>query len=158
MPTVPWQTRSAVEPGTEYLVMASHLPLSSIVNVPCFLSLTVSVVRQLERTDGLVGYSLRAQPVAGTFWTLSAWADAEAFGAFVRERPHRDVIAKLRPHMGSTRFTTWTAPGSALPVPWDLAIERLQGSSARNRATHNDPARHRPTDHEHPRPDKEHPS
>jgi hypothetical protein len=148
MPTVPWRVRSAVQPGAEYLVMASHLPLRSIVKVPWFMGLTVSVVRQLERTDGLVGYTLRAQPLARSFWTLSAWTDARALAAFVRELPHQGVMAKLRPHMGPTRFTTWTAPGSALPVPWDMAIERLQNSSARNRVT----------DHEHPHPDKEHPS
>jgi hypothetical protein len=137
--------------------MASHLPLSSIVNVPCFLSLTVSVVRQLERTDGLVGYSLRAQPVAGTFWTLSAWADAEAFGAFVRERPHpRDCEAVPAHGLDAIHDVDRTRIGASGAL--DLAIERLQGSSARNRATHNDPARHRPTDHEHPRPDREHPS
>ncbi|QJY49022.1 hypothetical protein [Pseudonocardia broussonetiae] len=39
------------------------------------MGLTVSVVRQLERADGLVGWSLRAQPFAKTFWALSAWTD-----------------------------------------------------------------------------------
>ncbi len=145
MPTVPWRGRAAVEPEAQYLVMASRLPLRSTLKVPWFMGLTVSVVRQLERTDGLVGYSLRAQPLAATFWTLSAWTDARALAAFVRELPHQGVMAKLRPHMGPTRFTTWTAPGSALPVPWEMAIPRLQSSSARNRATH-DSSRHHPTD------------
>ena len=102
---------------------------------PGSCGLTGSVVRQLERTDGLVGYSLRAQPFARTFWTLSAWTDAAALTAFVREMPHQGVMAKLRPHMGPTRFTTWTAPGSALPVPWEIAIGHLDSPSARDRAT-----------------------
>ena len=58
---------------------------------------------QLERTDGLVAYSLRAQPFATTFWTLSAWTDDDALGAFVREMPHVSVMAKLRPHMEAAR-------------------------------------------------------
>ena len=125
MPTVPWRRRLVPEPGTEYLVMASRLPLRSFVKVPRFMGLTVSVVRQLERTDGLVGYSLRAQPLAKTFWTLSAWTDAAALSRFTAEMPHRAVMAGLRPHMGPTRFETWTRPGSALPVSWDEAVERL---------------------------------
>ena len=135
--------------------MASHLPLRSIGKVPWFLGLTASVVRQLERTDGLVGYSLRAQPFARCFWTLSAWTDSAALTAFVREMPHQGVMVKLRPHMGPTRFTTWTAAGSALPVPWEVAIGHLDSPSARDRATPPHPHPHLSTDHEPAQPDKE---
>jgi hypothetical protein len=130
MPTIPWRRALAPEPDTEYFVMASRLPLRSMTKVPWFIGLTVSVLRQLERTDGLVGYSLRAQPLAKTFWTLSAWTDDHALAAFVREMPHVSVMTKLRPHMGETRFTTWTSPGSGLPVSWDDAVARLMRPTA----------------------------
>jgi hypothetical protein len=129
MPTIPWRTKHAAGPDTEYLVMASSLPLRSIIRVPGFIGLTAAVVRQLERTDGLVGYSLRAQPLAKTFWTLSAWTDDAALAAFVRRMPHAGVMRKLRPHMGPTRFTTWQVAGSGLPVSWDDAIQHLWDSS-----------------------------
>jgi hypothetical protein len=125
MPTVPWRRRLTPEPEVDYLVMASRLPLRSLATVPRFVGLTVSVVRQLERSDGLVGYSLRAQPLAKTFWTLSAWTDGAALSRFAAAMPHRAVMAGLRPHMGPTRFETWTCPGSALPVAWEEAVERL---------------------------------
>ena len=130
MPTIPWRTATTPEPTEQYVVLASRLPLRSITRVPWFAGLTVSVLRQLERTDGLVGYSLRAQPLAKTFWTLSAWSDQEALGAFVHELPHRAVMAKLRPHMGATRCASWTVPGSELPVAWDDATPRLASSEA----------------------------
>ncbi|MGY1712578.1 DUF3291 domain-containing protein [Geodermatophilus sp. SYSU D00758] len=130
MPTTPWRSAATPEPATDYVVLASRLPLRSITRVPWFTGLTVSVVRQLERTPGLVGYSLRAQPLAKTFWTLSAWEDHEALGAFVRELPHRAVMGKLRPHMGATRFVSWTVPGSELPISWDDATARLAGAAA----------------------------
>jgi hypothetical protein len=44
--------------------------------------------------------------------------------------PHLAVMGKLRPRMGPTKFATWTVSGSALPVIWDDAIERLMGSAA----------------------------
>jgi heme-degrading monooxygenase HmoA len=130
MPPLPWRTKLPVIPHQDYLVMASRLPLRSHRSIPRFLRLTASVARQLEGTSGLVGYSLLAQPIRKTFWTLSAWTDRDALDAFVRTMPHLAVMGKLRTHMGPTRFTTWTAPGSALPVPWDGAVERLMGSSA----------------------------
>jgi len=125
MPTIPWRTTLAPGEHADCLVMASRLPLRSAARVPWFAGLTVSVVRQLERTEGLLGYSLRAQPFARTFWTLSAWADEQFLAAFVREMPHSAVMAKLRPHMGATLFTTWTVPAASLPPSWDDAIERL---------------------------------
>ena len=156
MPTAPWRNTATVDPDAEYLLLASCLPLRSIATVPWFLRLTTSVIWQLEHTDGLVGYSLRAQPLARTFWTLSAWTDAQALTAFVRETPHQGVMTRLRPHMGPTRFTTWTAPGSALPMPWNVAIGHLNSPSARDRATA--PPTPHSTDHEPGHPDKEQPS
>ena len=125
MPTVPWRKIVNPDPEVQYVVMASRLPLRSITKVPWFMGLALTVARQLERTEGLVGYSLRAQPLAKTFWTLSAWKDESSLGGFARELPHRAVIAKLHPHMDATTFTFWTSPGSGLPVPWSDAVERL---------------------------------
>lgn len=130
MPPIPWRSVATPQPNRDYLVMASRLPLRSYRRMPWFLRLTVSVVRQLEGTDGLVGYSLLAQPLRKTFWTLSAWTDQRALDGFVRAMPHQAVMGKLRPHMGATRFTTWTVPGSSLPISWPAAIERLMGSDA----------------------------
>jgi quinol monooxygenase YgiN len=88
------------------------------------------VVRQLERTDGLVGYTLLAQPMKGTFWTLSAWTDQQHLDAFARAMPHLAVIRRLRPRMGQSRFVFWTVKGSALPITWEEATDRLMSSSA----------------------------
>jgi hemerythrin-like domain-containing protein len=125
MPTVPWRRVVAPQPETEYLVMASRLPLRQLTKVPRFMGLTLSVVRQLERSEGLVGYSLRAHPLAKTFWTLSAWTDDAALSRFARELPHRAVIARLRPDMATTRFVTWTCRGQELPASWYDAVQRL---------------------------------
>jgi hypothetical protein len=111
--------------------MASRLPLRSRRTVPRFLGLTLSVVRQLERTDGLVGYTLLAQPMKGTFWTLSAWTDQQHPDAFARAMPHLAVIRTLRPHMGPTTFRFWTVKGSDLPITWNDAINRLKSPSGR---------------------------
>ena len=125
MPPIPWRSRSDPDPVLDYLVMASRLPLRSYRRMPHFLWLTLAVARQLERTSGLIGYTLLAQPGRKMFWTLSAWTDRQALAEFVSALPHLSVMKVLRPHMGATRFTTWTVAGSALPVSWPEAIERL---------------------------------
>ena len=133
MPTIPWRSAIAPQGDVEYLVMASRLPLRYYRTIPQFLALTASVMRQLERTVGVVGYSLRAQPMSKTFWTLSAWTGKTELGEFVRTMPHLAVMGRLRPHMEATRFVTWTVPGTLLPIGWEDAIERLMGSTAATR-------------------------
>jgi quinol monooxygenase YgiN len=130
MPPLPWRTKTPADPERSYVVMASRLPLRSRRTVPRFLRLTISVVRQLERTDGLVGYTLLAQPTKGTFWTLSAWTDQQHLDAFAKAMPHLAIIRKLRPRMDPTKFSFWTVKGSALPVTWDKARQHLMSSSA----------------------------
>jgi hypothetical protein len=130
MPAIPWRRFSAVEPDREYLAMASRLPLVSHRTIPRFLRLTLVVARQLQRTPGLVGYSLLAQPIAKTFWTLSAWQDQHALAAFTRAMPHLQVMKDLRPHMRATTFARWTVHGSTLPVTWTDAIARLNEAQA----------------------------
>jgi quinol monooxygenase YgiN len=130
VPAIPWRSVATPVPDQEYLAMASRLPLKSYSRVPGFMRLALSIVRQLEGTGGLVGYSLLAQPLRRTFWTLSTWTDQQALDAFVRTMPHVAIMGKLRPHMGATRFTTWTVSGSELPISWPTAIDRLMGSDA----------------------------
>lgn len=129
MPALPWTSRSPVEPGREYLVMASRLPLERYRDLPAFLRGTVAIRRQLTRADGLIGYTLNAQLLVKTFWTLSVWRDEQALHAFAHSAPHDDIVRRTRPHMGSTTFVTWTEPSADVPVPWERARQRVANSS-----------------------------
>lgn len=71
MPDLPWTARAEMEPGSDYLVMASHLPLKRISATVRFFRGVAAVRRQLAAADGLVGYTLRARPLARDYWTLS---------------------------------------------------------------------------------------
>ncbi|MBD0323492.1 MAG: DUF3291 domain-containing protein [Aldersonia sp.] len=97
--------------------------------------MTAAIARQLEHSEGLIGYSLLAQPTKKTFWTLSAWTNQQALHAFVRTMPHMKIMKALRPYMEPTRFTTWEALGSALPIRWPDAIEHLNGAPSRGSAS-----------------------
>ena len=135
MPAIPWKTSIDADPEREYLVMVSRLPLRSYRQIPRFLRLTMAVRRQLAASEGLVGYSLLAQPTKKTFWTLSAWVGDEHVAAFARTMPHVEVMRQLRPHMAPATFVTWTVPGAALPLSWADAMARLRSGATPERAT-----------------------
>lgn len=96
-----------MEPGHEYLVMASHLPLGKIAATVRFLRGVWAVRRQLAGADGLVGYTLRAKPFARDYWTLSVWNDQASLRAFMRTPPHAQLMNSLKPLMGPTKFVQW---------------------------------------------------
>jgi hypothetical protein len=119
MPALPWAQRQAVDPGRQYVAMASRLPLKRYRSIPGFLRDALAIRRQLARADGLVGYTLDAELARKTFWTFSVWEDQASLDAFAAADPHRAIIARLRPLMGQTRFEFFQILGSDLPLTWD---------------------------------------
>src|SRR5215472_10362313 len=97
---LPWTTRAELQPGSEYLVMASHLPLKRMASTVRFFRAVSAIRKQLATADGLVGYTLRAKPLARDYWTLSVWQDETALSAFMRTPPHVGVMTSLSPFMG----------------------------------------------------------
>jgi quinol monooxygenase YgiN len=103
----------------------TRLPLRSHLRIPRIMGATRRIVRQLGHSEGLVGYALKAQLVRKTFWTMSAWTDHEALGAFVRSEAHVHAMAALSPHMDGARIESFTLSGSDLPLDWSAVADRL---------------------------------
>ena len=125
MPDMPWSGHAEMESGVEYLVMASYLPLKRLASTPRLFRGVSAIRRQLASAEGLVGYTLRAKPLAGNYWTLSVWKDQAALQRFVSAPPHAEIMSSLRPIMGATKFVTWMTTGAEGRPEWPAAIERL---------------------------------
>ena len=140
-PPLPWVRLQDPSPDREYVVLASYLPLNRLRQVPRFFRYTQAIRGQLQRTEGAVGYSLRAKVLRRDFWTLSVWESEEALRAFVPADPHGGVMRSLVPQMGPTKFVRWKAHGSQVPPSWEEADrrlsaeegERVSGRGARSR-------------------------
>jgi hypothetical protein len=125
MAELKWVDVEPVDAEHEVTVMASRFELTSRRYVPGFLNAALAIRRQVRGSRGALGVSLIAQPVAGSFWTLSAWATREALDEFVGQPPHSDTMAKYRPRMRTARFEFWSMPAARLPVTWAEARARL---------------------------------
>jgi quinol monooxygenase YgiN len=125
VPDLPWTARAQMEPGTGYLVMASHLPLRRITATVRFFRAVSAVRKQLAAADGLIGYTLRAKPLARDYWTLSVWKDDAALRQFMRTSPHVQVMTSLKPFMGPTKFVTWTVSAADGRPSMVVALEHL---------------------------------
>jgi Domain of unknown function (DUF3291) len=125
VPDLPWTTRAEMEPGTDYLVMASHLPLKRISSTVRFFRGVSAVRKQLAAADGLVGYTLRAKPLARDYWTLSVWKDEGSLREFMRTAPHVQIMTSLKPYMGPTKFITWSVTAADGRPTLTGALQRL---------------------------------
>jgi hypothetical protein len=105
--------------------MASHLPLQRISATVRFFRAVSAVRKQLATADGLIGYTLRAKPMARDYWTLSVWQDDAALRQFMRTSPHVQIMKSLRPVMGPTKFVTWTVSAADGRPSMTAALDHL---------------------------------
>jgi heme-degrading monooxygenase HmoA len=125
VPDLPWTARAEFEPGSEYFVMASYLPLQKLSSTVRFFRAVSAVRKQLADTHGLVGYTLRAKVLGHNYWTLSVWEDESSLRRFMRTPPHLHVMTSLKPFMGATKFVTWNVAADDGRPGWKTAIDRL---------------------------------
>ncbi|MBB5075046.1 DUF3291 domain-containing protein [Nonomuraea endophytica] len=123
----PWVPGPAAGHVGDVQVMASRFELKSLAQVPGFLFQAMRMLLQARRSAGAVGATLKAAPFKKTFWTLSAWTDRAALGAFAGAQPHRGIVQAYKNSMAASTFEFWTA---AAPAGWDEAHERLKDGVA----------------------------
>jgi hypothetical protein len=128
MPVTPWKAHNQPSSGNRYVALISYLPLEHFRALPKFFVFTFQIMRQLEKSSGLIGYSLDAHPFAGKFWTLSVWRDQKALSDFVGAIPHSRIMKSLAPHMGKTQFAQWTVEAHEVPLDWKSARARVAQS------------------------------
>jgi hypothetical protein len=125
IPPLPWKALAEPQSDGEYLVVLTFLPLRRLSKLPRFLSYVNRIRHQLDAApEGLIGYSLLAQPFRSKYWTLSVWDDGAALGRFLGASPHRDAMQELPNVLTGFRTTRWTSPGSAVPPTWSDALAR----------------------------------
>ena len=123
-----WTQLADAAKDREYLAMITFLPRKSRWTIFDFLRRTRAIQKQLARSEGLIGYSLRTQIFGKRAWTISVWSDEIALAKFVGASPHAQTARDLGPKLAETRFVKWKIPGSGVPPSWDDAMSRLRPS------------------------------
>jgi hypothetical protein len=106
-------------------VFASRFETRTLWGALKFLAGTPAVWRQVRRSSGAYGATLKAKPLKRAFWTLSAWESKDALHAFVRTGAHGPAARGLAPQMRDAAFTTWQVSSEDLPLSWSEALRRL---------------------------------
>lgn len=121
----PWKSMMPLEADREYLVLATRIPPRSRSSTLRLFRGAGAVRKQLEGTEGVVGFSLLARPWKKQYATLSVWVDEPSLAAFSAAAPHRELMVDLAPEMDRTKFVRWTIKGADGQPSWDEALTRL---------------------------------
>ncbi len=92
----PWKTVAALNPATDYLVLASSIPPKSVASTWKLFCGSRAVRQQLLATDGVMGFSMLAEPLRKHHATLSVWRDETALETFSRAHPHVRLVTQPR--------------------------------------------------------------
>lgn len=130
MQALPWKATGPVDATQNYLVLATSFAVTSRIRLPAIISATQDLWCSLAATNGLVGYSLQADPLRGTLATLSAWIDQTAVEDFVSGAAHQRVVSATSPWLRGSVIKGWRTIGSELPPRWETARERLAAPRA----------------------------
>ena len=136
MPTLPWKNLRPAEPGREYLLVANRTAVDRYRVIPKFLLQSMRVRRQILRTPGVVGFSMRAQLLRKTFLTVSAWEDTEARNRFLTAAPHTAIAAHFLPSLRDPVRFERPAIGTQLPPRWRDVIHSLDTAGERQEIPH----------------------
>jgi hypothetical protein len=116
-----WNSFSTPDPGSELLGVIGEIRPFRYRSVPRIMQSTRRIESQLADSEGLVGYSLRAEFFHRRFWAVSVWDGAESLGSFVETAPHAEIKAALKPEMETSRFITFDVTDDDIPLSVDAA-------------------------------------
>lgn len=123
-----WKQLQTVLPDRDYVAFVTDIPPRRMASTSRMFSGSRQVGKQLGATDGVVGFSLLARPMAKQYVTLSLWTDEAALAEFARSRPHQQLMTDLAPEMAKTTFVRWQHAGASGRPDWSDALRRLDAA------------------------------
>lgn len=122
----PWKSLGVLESDAEYLVLASSIPPKRMSSTWSMFRGSRVVRQQLLTAEGVLGFSMLAEPFRKNYATLSVWRDEAALDAFAGTNPHARLMADLSAAMNAPKFVRWTISGADGTPSWTDALDRLR--------------------------------
>lgn len=117
---------SDLPPETTVIVALTETKLLSQLDAhTIFWSRSRDVVRSLADRPGLVGYSIRLEPLGTRVWTMTVWRDEASLMAFVQSATHARAVRDGLPTLADGRFAQVRVTRAETPLAWPDAVERL---------------------------------
>jgi heme-degrading monooxygenase HmoA len=126
---LPWIGRRRATQG-QVLVFASRFDGRGVRSSWALFTGGMRIWRTALRSPGVLGASLWAKPIRGSYYTLSAWESEEALRAFARSAAHRRGVKVLRA-AGAVDgvLISWWEDADTWRPRWKDALRRAHAST-----------------------------
>lgn len=94
MPTLPWRWTGTTRPD-HTLLFVSRFDAHGLKSRGLLFTAGSQLRKVVLDSPGALGVSLRAQPIAGRFYTLTMWQDEASLMAFAHSAEHRAAVGRL---------------------------------------------------------------
>ncbi len=119
---------------SEFLCIATFLPIRSWRSMIPFIRMTGRVQNQLKHTRGLARYGLKADPLRKHFWTFTVWKNKEFMNNFLPTQPHAEAVRRFNDWAGEgAAFVEWNSNNGS--IDWETAMQKLQNPTFYYRKT-----------------------
>lgn len=118
-------------------VSVTRLKIRSIRFLPGFAVHAVRTWAQVRRAPGFVSGALLPDR-AWTFWTMTAWNDADSMRRYVMDGAHRLAMPRLVGWCDEASVVHWHRDEVGLPT-WEEADRRMRGEGRASKVRHPSP-------------------
>jgi hypothetical protein len=131
-----WKSFSKVDPKRDYLAFALAGHRKSAWSFFSWGLPAGKVMKQLETTNGLVGYTSRMDFLSKKSEMVAVFEDEKTLMEFAHAGQHGQCAEKSKSGVKQMTSATWIISGSDIPLKLDDAVKRLQSQKDINLINH----------------------
>lgn len=133
---IAWAHIRPLQEDQEYVVIATRFDLGSRTRLPKVFAVAQNLISGFIGTPGMIGYSLRANVLNRSLWTVSAWESDADLRRFVGGPAHGLAVRQTVEWMKSSRFVSWKTSNSGLPQSWTPVENRMRDEGRAGQEAH----------------------
>jgi len=126
MVTAAWKSFIEADPSKTYVAYAAYLERKSPWSYLDYLRRANKIQKQLNTTEGIVGFTARLEFFSKKVAQLAVFSDEKTLNDFAHSGQHASCSQQTKETINWMKNTTWNISGSELPLKIEDAINKIQ--------------------------------
>jgi hypothetical protein len=120
-----WESSSEVDPKREYIAYAAIGERNSVWSYFSVLMKALKVAKQLKTVKGAIAFTGRLGFLSKEDSMVAVFEDEKTLMEFAHAGQHAECMEQFKT-VAKWKRAKWSISGSALPLKWDDAMNRIQ--------------------------------
>jgi hypothetical protein len=120
-----WESSANIDPKHEYIAYAAFGERNSAWSYFGVMMKALKVAKQLKTVKGAIAFTARLGFLSKEMGMIAVFEDEKALMEFAHAGQHAECMEQFKT-VAKWKRTRWSISGSAHPLKWDDAMNRLQ--------------------------------